>query len=261
MKRNPYLKQMFYSLPQDLRRGLWKTLNKREFDELQNLRTVETTDGYSLLPFDRYKCIFVHIPKTAGVSICRTLFGNLGGAHSTVSKYQTIFSKREFEEYFKFTFVRNPWDRTFSAYRFLAKGGMNEGDKNWAQANISQYETFEEFVKRWLNRTNIWAYPHFLPQYHYLCLPTSREILVDFLGFFENIEDDFRYIVKRLGLESEIALKHENATSKKKPDYRDFYSDETRDIVAAVYAEDIHLLGYDFDNTSLDQLLKRRLKS
>jgi len=73
------------------------------------------------MPFDRYQCIFVHIPKTAGVSICRSLFENLAGGHTTIAKYQIIFSKKEFDRYFKFTFkigVKSTFD-LYTYYPFV----------------------------------------------------------------------------------------------------------------------------------------------
>lgn len=85
-------------------------------------------NNYSYKPLDNLKCIFVHIPKTAGISISRSIFGNLGGGHTKIRDYELIFSAKDFNNYFKFTFVRNPWDRIFSAYRFLKNGGINEED-------------------------------------------------------------------------------------------------------------------------------------
>ena len=95
----------FYSLPHDERRMFFSRTRPQIFNNLQNRRTIVTNDGYSYIPFDRHMCIFVHIPKTAGVSICRALFGNLAGGHASVSMYQIVFSKEEFDRYFKFTFV------------------------------------------------------------------------------------------------------------------------------------------------------------
>ena len=124
--------KILYALPYDLRRGLYARLKKTKFERLQQKRERLQDDGYTYKPYDDYRCIFVHIPKAAGMSICRSLFGNLAGGHATLSDYQIIFPRLEFESYFKFTFVRNPWDRVFSAYNFLKKGGATEFDRQWA---------------------------------------------------------------------------------------------------------------------------------
>lgn len=107
---------------------------------------------YGMLGFDELKTIFVHVPKCGGVSINRALFGNLGGGHTSLEEYLTVFSPSEFLSFFKFAFVRNPWDRVVSAYFFLKNGGLNQWDKDWFARELSEYETFESFVRQWLNK-------------------------------------------------------------------------------------------------------------
>lgn len=254
------LNNIFYLFPYNIRRKLYATVKNKKFKRIQNNRAIVQNSGYSFKPFDQNQCIFVHIPKAAGVSICSSLFGNLAGGHTTIQSYQFIFSENEFDRYFKFTFVRNPWDRVFSAYNFLKKGGMNEQDRKWSAENIAAYGSFEDFVKGWLNTSNINKYVHFVPQYKFLCTPNDDKLLVDFLGFFENIQDDFEYIKNKLALDDNLAVLHENKTTSnnKQLDYRDFYTNETREIVAAVYKKDIELLGYNFDNSSLKTQLTNR---
>ena len=80
---------------------------------------------------DKYKCIFIHVPKVAGTSIERSIFETnkwLIG-HVKASDYIRI-DKNKFESYFSFGFVRNPYDRVVSAYHYLKNGGGNENDEN-----------------------------------------------------------------------------------------------------------------------------------
>lgn len=226
---------------------------------MQDKRSIDTDKGYSYKPFDQYQCIFVHIPKTAGVSISRTLFGNLCGGHDSIKRYQLVFSKREFDSYFKFTVVRNPWSRIFSTYNFLRRGGMTERDRKWAAENIVPYRDFGDFITRWLKRSNIHQYIHFVPQHEFLRVPHNQHLAVDFVGVFENIQDDFQRITNRLFANTNLTLRHEITTaSNHKLDYCDFYTNETRDIVADVYKEDVELFGYNFDNSSLRSQLSNR---
>jgi len=243
-----------------MRRFLYEKFKNNDFQRTQKLRIVDTDIGYSLKPYVEKKCIFVHIPKTAGISVCQALFNNLAGGHTTIKKYQISFSKYEFDSFFKFTFVRNPWSRLFSAYNFLKKGGMNNIDKNWASRNLSDYGNFDDFVKRWVTTSNIEKYIHFIPQYRFLCIPNRDEIKVDFLGFFENLEEDFAYIARQLSMADNVTLKHKNKTASndKKIDYREFYNAETCDIVSEVYKKDIELFGYNFDNSSVATQLTNR---
>ena len=97
-------KQVFWSLPYETRRILFKVSCPRAYQKLQALRTVEVGKGQTLMPFDKYQCIFVHIPKCAGISVCNSLFGGEAGWHIQIRKYQIAFTKSEFESYFKFTF-------------------------------------------------------------------------------------------------------------------------------------------------------------
>jgi hypothetical protein len=250
----------FYSLPHGVRRGLYTAARPRKFLSMQVKRGVVTSSGYSLRPFDEHRCIFVHIPKCAGVSVCRALFGNLAGGHKTIGQYQIIFSRTEFESYFKFTFVRNPWDRLFSAYNFLSRGGMTKRDREWAKKNLAAFSSFDDFVKRWLNPSSIHQYIHFLPQHSFICTPSGAGLAVDFLGFFENLDEDMEHVARALRPGGEISVGHENKTTGggREIDFREAYTEETREIVSRVYQKDIELLGYAFDNSSLPSQLAGR---
>ena len=73
--------------------------------------------------------------------------------------------------------------------------------------------------------------------------------MVDFIGFFENLTEDFLYIQNKIGADGE--LQSLNVTGARAGDYKSYYNDETRKIVADVFQEDIRIFGYTFDNSSL----------
>src|SRR5690625_2614056 len=109
---------ILYFIPSyNLRRSIYTVLSPHRRIKHKNQRL----NGKRYAPFDQYHSIFVHIPKTAGVSVAHSLFEIKTAYHVRVSKYQIIFSQDEYNQYFKFAFVRNPWDRLVSAYRFLKK--------------------------------------------------------------------------------------------------------------------------------------------
>lgn len=254
-------KEFYFLLPYSARRMLFSVLKPKQFRQKQKMRLADREDEYSYKPFDQHRSIFIHIPKAAGVSICRSLFGSLAGGHTSMPEYQIVFPKKEFDRYFKFTFVRNPWDRTFSAYNFLKKGGMVEADKKWAIQELSSFKDFNDFVVRGLQRASVQEWIHFIPQSNFLFLPGNKALQLDFLGFFENIQEDFQYVKKKLGVSDSVIIKKENVTdSVKKLDYREFYTDEAREIVAKVYESDIKNFGYNFDNSSLPSQLASRLQ-
>lgn len=232
----------FYrALPYRGRRALRAAANPSRYRRLQQMRR-NIRRGYSLEGFDKHECIFVHIPKCAGISIAKSLFGNLGGGHYTIRRYQLIFNETEFEQYFKFTFVRNPWDRLVSAFCFLRNGGINQRDGRWAARHLGRFDDFNEFVCRWVNPRNIYRGIHFVPQFEFLRV-SDETPAVDFVGRFENIESDFQQIAERIGLRPSLS-KHNSQSARQ--DYRAFYSDEAAEIVANAYATDIDLFGYKF---------------
>jgi sulfotransferase famil protein len=198
------------------------------------------------------KCIFVHIPKCAGTSVRQSLFGRDGG-HPPLENFRTMLPPEIFARSFKFTFARNPWDRLVSAFFFLKKSDLKRNQR-FNRRHLSAFNDFDSFVRQWVTRKNIWSFTHFLPQHHFLCI--DKRLGVDFVGFYENLAEDFAIIARRIGKHTE--LREENRLGGRDKDYRQYYNEETRGIVAKVYAEDIALLGYSFDNSSLpDQLAAR----
>lgn len=237
-----FIQQIYhYILPHETRLWVYKLRNPEHFRRMRSVINPSPKGNFSLKPYDENQCIFIHVTKTAGTSVSRSLFGYLP-YHHTALDYRVIYGKKTFNQYFKFAFVRNPWDRLHSSYRYLKAGGWNENDRAWAEKHISQFENFEIFVKNWLTEKNIEKHVHFWPQKRFLC-DRSSTILVDHLAYFETINDDYETIRRKLSTGSPIAHHNANPGSS----YRDAYNDETQAIVADIYADDIRLFGYDFD--------------
>lgn len=210
---------------------------------------------YSIEPYIINECLYVHIPKTGGISINASLFGNLGSGHAPIWRFYDFITEDRFSKYFKFTIVRNPWDRLLSAFMFLKNGGINASDRTWSNVHLKKFTNFETFVREWVNDKNIYSYIHFVPQNYFLCIDNSRP-LVDFIGYYENIEEDFQYIAQKIGIKTTLKKLNTNTV---KGNYVDYYSDETSAIVEKVYKKDIKMFGYKFDNSSLkSQLMLRK---
>jgi hypothetical protein len=224
-----------------------KFFHRDAFDELQQLRRTTVDGTFSFKEFDDKKAIFVHIPKCAGVAVKRALFGNLSGGHTKLSMYCRVFEPELFLTYFKFTFVRNPWDRLVSAYHFLRGGGYGDADKKWFERELGIYRDFDDFVRNWLRAENIHKHIHFCPQIEFLQDENNSGIKVDYIGLYENIESDFTYVAKRLG--ADRGLEKGNTSSHKS--YKDYYCEATREIVGEVYLQDINRFGYDFENSNI----------
>lgn len=207
-------------------------------------RPVRDEDTVSLAPVIDRRAVFIHIPKCAGITVNRTLYGCRGGAHMKLALYRRFLSAREFETFFKFTFVRNPWDRVVSAYHFLGEGGLNERDRRDAERTVHAHPTFEAFVEEFLGAGRAREVLHFRPQHLWLTLPGRTGPQVDFIGRFERFEEDFTTICERLGVRR--APSHANPGRSRPASYREAYTDRTAEIVGEAYARDIELFGYSF---------------
>lgn len=236
----------------------------------------------------KYKCLFVHIPKTAGQSI-ESVFLRLSGldwetraslllkpnlnkeegpprlAHLTAQEYLKYgyISKGLFDSYFKFSFVRNPWARLVSEYKF---------------SYSSKYDfkrfLFEHFPEP---EDDIYFksedhYRHVMPQYKFI-YDSNGICLVDYIGRFENLQHDFNLICPKISI-SEIVLPDKNKSlpegkflrlmlaglkraginpkslfskrEKKKIHYTEYYDDESEKFVAELYKKDIEMFSYEF---------------
>ncbi|WDE00533.1 sulfotransferase family 2 domain-containing protein [Thalassomonas actiniarum] len=223
------------------------------------------------------QCLFVHIPKVAGQSIESAFLARAGLswqqreafllrpnkdpalgpprlAHLTALEYLELgyLEPEVFTRLFKFSFVRNPWDRLVSEYTyrqykmsfkdFLFRGFPTVKDDDYA---LSQD-----------------LYRHVLPQ-HYFLYDQEGKLLVDFVGKFENLQQDFAR-VSEIITGQVLPLPHKNETpasgaravlsrlfkqKKKKttkPHYREYYDEESRAFVADLYQQDIALFDYQF---------------
>jgi hypothetical protein len=198
---------------------------------------------------DDLKCIFFHVPKAAGTSLRKTIYHSKS-FHIPAVRYKAADPER-FESYFKFCFVRNPYDRLLSAYEYLKArcyANMAFPDHRWAASNLSMYRDFSEFVLSLENkgtRKRIKKYIHFKDQLDWVCnSDKARTILVDFIGRFETIQKDYERLGQILKLQEALPVERKRSH---RADYRRVYSTKMVDIVSHMYAEDISKFGYSFE--------------
>ncbi|EHT7405588.1 sulfotransferase family 2 domain-containing protein, partial [Campylobacter coli] len=195
---------------------------------------------------EKYKCIFIHVPKAAGSSIERVIYQTdkwLVG-HVKASDY-VKFDKDKFESYFSFGFVRNPFDRVVSAYHYLKNDSPDPCDIKWGRLHINNL-TFEEFILRLQDeefKEKILLKNHFSFQYKYLC-DENMNILVNFVGKFEQLNSDFKKILNILYRED--SLVHINKS--KHLNYRDYYNSQTYKIIREIYRYDFEIFDYDLED-------------
>lgn len=192
--------------------------------------------------FDDTKSIFIHIPKAAGTSIAKALY-NRDPRHVNLLKYKKK-NISKYEEYFKFVFVRNPYDRISSAYYYLKK---QQEEHNYSDSSSPFYflkycNSFDEFVLVYLRDKGYINNYFFKPQVEYLRDPITKKMLsVDFIGKLENIEKDYEFVKAKLGVARN--LKHNNKGTL--TDYNKNVETKTINVVKELYSEDYFYFGYE----------------
>ncbi len=214
-----------------------------------------------------HRCVFIHIPKTAGSSIEYRLghditTGRNRQDHRALRHIQPLNARawlhlvqkgdwdtlyrrikyrlqgRDFltpetyRTYFKFTFVRNPWARVYSWYKNVLKDPHHQ-----QELGVPPDCPFDVFVKRHLD---CWA---LRPQLYWIC-DYADNLTLDFIGRFEHLQRDFRKVAGRIGLE-DATLPH--LVRGDSSHYMQAYDSVTRDIVARRYAREIAIFGYTFE--------------
>jgi hypothetical protein len=179
--------------------------------------------------------VFVHINKTGGMSIGKAL-GMGKKEHFTALEHKNRLGNHRWGEMFKFSFVRNPRDKVISHYFHRVK--TNQTGLGNKPIN------FKEWVKLTYGEQNprYFDYPkYFMPQINWLT-DGKGKVIVDFVGRFENLENDFQHICKRIG--KNVDLPFLNKSEHK--EYQYYYDDTTKETVSKWFEKDIVFFNYLF---------------
>lgn len=236
----------------ETRYRLYKLRHYEEIESLKHKVFPSSKGDFSLRRFYDNQCVFVHITKSAGTSLALSLFGELP-YHYTASQYRVIYGRRKFRQFYKFTFVRNPWDRLYSAFSYLKGGGWDEKDAAWAKKYLSKIDSFEQFVMQWLSIDKLNSHIHLWPQSNFIC-DAKNNPLIDYLGYFETINEDFNHILNQLNI-PERELKHTNASKRKS--YHEIYTPEMINKVGQLYLQDTSNFGYTFDSFQRQSIVNK----
>ena len=204
----------------------------------------------------KHNFIFIHIYKNAGTSIVSALRpfdaqGRLGQLinqaskkinipspffdpqpfhdHITASEMIDALGKELFDSFFSFAFVRNPWDWQVSLYKFMLKD-----TDHYQHELVKNLGSFEEYIK-WRCENEVRYQKDFI-------YSEKNELLIDFVGKFENIDADFKKICSHIRVTATLPKLNVSNTEP----YQQFYTDKTRDLVRRIYKPDIELFEYDF---------------
>ena len=178
--------------------------------------------------------VFIHINKTAGSSIERAL--RLPFQHRTALEWRAVLGHEAWERRFSFAIVRNPWDKVASHYYYRIK--TNQTGLGTDPLDFSTWVglAYGQQDPRFYDKPKM-----FMPQADWISDQSGRR-MVEFVGRFERLQEDFDTICRRIGIEAE--LPHEKASANR--DYRRAYTPEAAEVVARHFARDIKDFGYTF---------------
>lgn len=212
----------------------------------------------------RYKFLFVHIAKTGGTSIRAALrsykwkdpyripmffcsrisslthhrMGCKIPRHAKAIAAYEMLPRELFNELFKFAFVRNPWDLQVSSYHHI---------KRERPHLLKQIDDFESFLRWKLDSNRPYEYiidTSIELQSDYL-IDLNGNIIVDYIGRYERLEDDFQEVCRRIGIRPP-RMPHKRKARDRKP-YQSYYSERTSKLIADYFRRDIEMFGYTYE--------------
>jgi Sulfotransferase family len=208
----------------------------------------------------KHKCIFVEVPTTGSTSV-RGILGKAWKPHLNLWQIKQLMEtswtefggrknrimaalyllqpqerrresgRRQFESYFKFGFVRNPWDRVVSLY---------ERTEALQLRNEMSFEQFVDWIQ-YSSATCVHSSPHRYQLDWFV--DANGNLLADFIGKFERLDEDWAFVAQKLGVEERLPHRRPNPRSRH---YTEYYTPRTRDIIAAKFKVDIERFDYEF---------------
>lgn len=180
----------------------------------------------------KHKFIFIHIQKTAGTSIssalnpfCEESYPSL--KHWSAAEIKEKFGSDIWNEYFKFTFIRNPYERLLSWYNMIDKNRWRP-NSNLFQSHIKKnIHSFSEFIMEDNHFIDINKFPQQRIS-QFKIISENRRVIIDFVGRYENLNEDFNYICKKLNIAQTI-LPHIN-----KFDHDHYMNYYTKEMISEV---------------------------
>jgi chondroitin 4-sulfotransferase 11 len=199
-----------------------------------------TVDQYPF--FKRLKkgtVLFIHIPKTGGTSINAALNFPKPNLNRGIKKHyrwcriKPKLDPQIWQSAFKFCFVRNPWNRLFSHYRFRKKKPRF--------SKTEHFKTFEYWLKYELTQNT--KIGKLRPQLDWI-KDEEGNIDMDFIGRFEQLHTDFETVCQKNHIQVDLPHREKSFPP---IDYKKQYNTQMIDLVAQFYQEDIAYFQYTFE--------------
>lgn len=153
--------------------------------------------------------------------------------HPELIPVKSFITPEIWNSYFKFAFVRNPYDVAVSRYHWDRKGKKGLSD------------TSIEGFREWVKDGNLYDrdQAHFYTAY-------NGYVDLDFIGYYENLQQDIEYICKTIGIPN-LDLPALKSGYRDNSSYSSFYDNTTKEIVQKFFDIDFKLFGYNFENRNV----------
>lgn len=199
----------------------------------------------------KYKCIFVHIPRTAGTSIEKWIYGqSWWGVEKNTKHLLASQAKKAYEQYwndyFKFSIVRNPWDRMVSCLKF---NGYFKLDTNNGIIDLSGYKNLYSIDNVILEHDHRFSKKEKLISDKHIPNAIYGNILdeeLDYIGKYEDLENAVKYIKDRIKIRNDFDFNSHMNESKNRKNYKKYYDKGTKKEVKSMFLKDIEDYNYKF---------------
>ena len=152
--------------------------------------------------------------------------------HEDILAVKRRMPSERFERYFKFAFVRNPWERLVSEYEYILTQPEPGRHKR-----IRRLDGFIDFIRLQIKRTDSFQFN--------MLYDNNNNLLVDYIGKFETLEQDWKTVCERIGIPCS-PLPSKNVT-RHKP-VQDYFDHDSIALVAKHWAREIKLFDYSFES-------------
>lgn len=197
---------------------------------------------------DNNRFVYIAVPKTATSSMHSALGEHTG--HPEPAEHHMAYEKAlerypHIENYFSFGFVRNPWAKMVSTYYdfTLHRGRQYSAKVRMEHPLLSEFADFEDFCINLKNSD--WCMDIFFVPQTWL-VTDENDTPLDFIGRYENLEEDFRFVCEKIGFGNRNLEKY-NVGKHNNKDYRaHFKSDKAIHAIGDLFASDVRMFGYEF---------------
>jgi hypothetical protein len=203
--------------------------HSKKFIFIHNYKVAGTSIREALRPYANAKILTSSLHDNLRVffGVYPRIYSSNFHNHIKASELKRQIPNKVFDEYYKFGFVRNPWDWQVSLYTYMIKQ-----KKHFQNTLGASFASFDEYID-WRVHEDLHLQKDFFYQ--------DDEFLMDYIGKMETIAEDYTKICEKLSMVSK--LPHLNA-SRDDNKYLKFYSEKSLQLVSQAFAPDIELFGY-----------------